>query len=299
MNFWDEVGSLIQAAANRPGHQGVLDTVKIWKEERKRIEKLRFWDEVKGKHGFPQDIKVWHVHPLALVENFICKSGICFDQYFEYQTTKGVFRVSDKAFKFILTFEGYEAHPYVPMDNGQPIAASGIIIGYGYDLGQQTVTHIRNDLNGIFSVSDINSLVAVQGRKGQQAVAVLHTVSSINISRDQAYRLAIVMKRRYAQQVVDIYPEVLEFHPHCQGALLSMIVNRGNGLVDPTSSTNQPRLEMREIQQDFRNKQPENIPSRIEASGPRLWPTSNGLIRRRKGEGDLFKEGLTCSCFSN
>jgi muramidase (phage lysozyme) len=71
MNFWDEVGSLIQAAANRPGHQGVLDTVKIWKEERKRIEKLRFWDEVKGKHGFPQDIKVWHVHPLGWVENFV------------------------------------------------------------------------------------------------------------------------------------------------------------------------------------------------------------------------------------
>jgi predicted chitinase len=34
---------------------------------------------VKGQHGFPEDIKVWHIHPLGLVENFagirdlICK----------------------------------------------------------------------------------------------------------------------------------------------------------------------------------------------------------------------------------
>jgi hypothetical protein len=42
----------------------------IWQEEKKRIEKLQFWKEVKGQHGFPEDIKVWHVHPLGLVENF-------------------------------------------------------------------------------------------------------------------------------------------------------------------------------------------------------------------------------------
>jgi predicted chitinase len=42
----------------------------MWEEEKKRIEKLRWWDEVAGKHGFPTDIKVWHVHPLGMVENF-------------------------------------------------------------------------------------------------------------------------------------------------------------------------------------------------------------------------------------
>ena len=70
MSFWDEVGEAIKAAARRPENQRLLDFVKIWDEERKRIEKLRFWDDVKGKHGFPEDIKVWHIHPLGLVENF-------------------------------------------------------------------------------------------------------------------------------------------------------------------------------------------------------------------------------------
>jgi predicted chitinase len=43
----------------------------VWEEDKKRIEKLQFWKEVKGQHGFPEDIKVWHIHPLGLVENFI------------------------------------------------------------------------------------------------------------------------------------------------------------------------------------------------------------------------------------
>jgi predicted chitinase len=37
---------------------------------------------VKGQHGFPEDIKVWHVHPLGLVENFYTQESgdlICKD----------------------------------------------------------------------------------------------------------------------------------------------------------------------------------------------------------------------------
>jgi predicted chitinase len=49
---------------------GKYDFEKVWAEEKKRIEKLKFWDGVKGIAGFPQDINVWHVHPVGLVENF-------------------------------------------------------------------------------------------------------------------------------------------------------------------------------------------------------------------------------------
>jgi predicted chitinase len=48
----------------------------VWEEDKKRIEKLQFWKEVKGQHGFPEDIKVWHIHPLGLVENFYEPSGL-------------------------------------------------------------------------------------------------------------------------------------------------------------------------------------------------------------------------------
>ncbi len=44
-----------------------------WVKELGRIEKLQWWNEVKGKvAGFPQSATVLHVHPIALVANFIC-----------------------------------------------------------------------------------------------------------------------------------------------------------------------------------------------------------------------------------
>jgi predicted chitinase len=54
-----------------------INFAEVWEEEKKRIEKLQFWKDVKGKHGFPSDIKVWHVHPLAWVENFAKKGCGC------------------------------------------------------------------------------------------------------------------------------------------------------------------------------------------------------------------------------
>jgi murein DD-endopeptidase MepM/ murein hydrolase activator NlpD len=42
----------------------------IWKKEKKRIERMRFWESVQGQVGFPTDIELDHVHPLALIENF-------------------------------------------------------------------------------------------------------------------------------------------------------------------------------------------------------------------------------------
>jgi GH24 family phage-related lysozyme (muramidase) len=192
------------------------------------------------------------------------------------------------------------------MKNGQPIAASGITIGYGYDLGQQTANQINIDLNGIFSSSEITRFANVAGLKSSQATAALPNVSNINVSKKQAYDLSIVMKKRYAQQVVDIYPQAIKLHPHCQGVLLSLVVNRGNGLekkdetVDITieqNKTKDRRREMRQIQDDLRNKTLENIPGRLR-SMKRLWEDEDdGLVNRRKGEAVLFEKGMDCKCF--
>ncbi|MDI3262294.1 MAG: hypothetical protein QJR11_05745 [Fulvimonas sp.] len=43
----------------------------IWKKELERIEKLRWWSEVGSVQNFPSDPKVYHIHPIGLVENFI------------------------------------------------------------------------------------------------------------------------------------------------------------------------------------------------------------------------------------
>ncbi|MCA8389071.1 hypothetical protein [Burkholderia multivorans] len=55
-------------------------------EEQKRIDKLAWWDEVKaGVPGFPGP-EVFHIHPVALVENFFngdtCACGCCLGKVF-------------------------------------------------------------------------------------------------------------------------------------------------------------------------------------------------------------------------
>jgi hypothetical protein len=41
-----------------------------WMAEKQRIAKLRWWDKVKGHHGFPASHVVYHFHPLAVIGNF-------------------------------------------------------------------------------------------------------------------------------------------------------------------------------------------------------------------------------------
>ena len=56
--------------------QSLTDLMKagepIWKKELERIEKLRWWSEVGSIKNFPSDAKVYHFHPIGLIENFVC-----------------------------------------------------------------------------------------------------------------------------------------------------------------------------------------------------------------------------------
>jgi predicted chitinase len=46
-----------------------------WVMEKQRIGKLLWWDKLKGKHGFPDSIRVYHFHPLGLIGNFQALGG--------------------------------------------------------------------------------------------------------------------------------------------------------------------------------------------------------------------------------
>lgn len=278
MGRWDAIDELIP----EPRKQD-------WAKEKARIQDLQFWDDVKGKGGFPSERKVYHLHPIGFVENFSnsCAES-CKVEYFELQTTPGPFRVSKKSFDYILETEKYEEFPYVPAGD----TASGITIGYGYDLGHQTETNVRRDLSGLYTTAEIDSLVAVIGKTKGTARSSLPDVSSISISKDNAMTLALRMKARYATDALSIYPKVIEFHPHCQGSLLSLVINRGSGL------DGDRRREMREIRDDFTNGTAENIPNRLR-SMKRLWEGQGqgGLLKRRDKEADFFEEGLKCDCW--
>lgn len=162
-------------------------------------------------------------------------------------------------------------------------------------MGQQTEAQVRHDLSGIYSQPDIETLITAVGSQGPQARGLLNSLNHISISKEIAIALAIKMKKRYAQLVIEAYPDAASLHPHCQGSLSFLVVNRGISFSRPNLES---RLEMRQISDDLLSLTPEKIPSRLR-SMKRLWEGKSGLeglITRREEEAKLFERGLKCDC---
>ncbi|WP_370710434.1 pesticin C-terminus-like muramidase [Paraburkholderia sp. IW21] len=242
--------------------------------------------------GFPPSATVLHIHPIGLIANFSGCPPTCKTEVFEFETTEGTFRISKKSFQFILSNEGYKDHPYVPGGD----QSSGVTIGYGYDLGQQSPAQIATDLNDIFSPAQITRLQRAAGKHGDQARHIQPSLADIPVTMDMALRLATVMKRRYAQQTVDAFPGASNLHPHCSGALLDLVINRGPGMQDkPGQKT---RVHMRAIRADISANNVSDVPLQLRAMKT-LWEsvTQKGLLIRRDEEANLFEEGMNCNCW--
>jgi GH24 family phage-related lysozyme (muramidase) len=280
MSKWDALDPLIL--------DGKLD----WKAEKIRIKSLLWWPKVVAKvKGFPTSPEAYHFHPIALISNFMGGSGCpkeCVVDFLAFEVSNGTYRASKEAMEWMLKTEKYEEKPYVPTGKSQ----SGITVGYGYDLGQQSKTNIRTHLAGLYTADEIEKFVGVAGLKQENARNALSRVSHISISKDNAAVLANLLKKSYARQVVSIYPEVIKLHPHCQGSLLSLVFNRG-----PELETDR-RREMLEIQNDLRSGNQKNVPDRIR-SMKRLWVSAGqrGLLTRRDKEAEFFERGLKCDCW--
>jgi Bacterial toxin homologue of phage lysozyme, C-term len=281
------------ATCLQPFRDGLSDEPDLLRHECERIDQLVFWDEVAGKLGLPADGWVSYFHPVEFIGSFLECPDECIVETHEIETTVGIFEVSKKLFEFILQIERYREFPYALEDNN-----SGITIGYGYDLGQQTSASLDRELAGLYTSNEIEALKAALGKKGASAREYVSNLSHISISKENALKLAVIMKARYAQQVVNVYPKSISLHPDCQGVLLSLVINRGNALTH-RNPTNQTRVEMNQIKEDFDNNQVDLIPFRLR-SMKRLWeddPSLRGVAIRREQEAVYFEEALKCDCW--
>ncbi|EWG64817.1 MULTISPECIES: pesticin C-terminus-like muramidase [unclassified Enterobacter] len=234
--------------------------------------------------GFSSGEPVWHMHPIVFLNAIAEKYGDTID----FNTTLGIYRISKKSAEFILSWEAYAPKPYVPGGD----QSSGVTVGYGYDLGQQTTSSARELLSVYYSNAQVERLLTAIGKKGDNARAIVHGLADIIISKDKALDMAMVLKQRYCQKVVDAYPQAINLPPDSAGAMLSLIYNRGPSLALP--KPNDPidsRREMREIRDDFAQGNEVKIPSRLR-SMKRLWSNQRGLIRRREGEAQMIENEL-------
>ena len=199
--------------------------------------------------------------------------------------------VSKKAIDLIIQHE-VGGRAYYDKKLQAPIWAggeSGVTIGMGYDLGYNTEKQFMLDWSGVINLNYINALRATIGIKGPQAKAMLKgEVLNVRIPYNTAYEVFVKSSLpRYYAMTKKIYPNMDLLNEDTQGALVSIVYNRGNKLEGDS------RAEMRAIVDLIAKQDYEGIAEQIEKS-KRLWENRglDGLVLRRESEADLVRDSM-------
>ena len=199
--------------------------------------------------------------------------------------------ISRKAAELIIQFEiggknVYEKSYQKPTWAG---GDSGITIGIGADLGYMTEKEFMKVWSPNLNLNYIDSLRKVIGLKGIQAKQMLRgEILNVRVPYNTAYEVFVKYDiPKYWAKTKAIYPELDQLNEDTQGALVSMVYNRGNKLEGDS------RIEMKRIVDMVKNKDYEGIAEEIEKS-KRHWENRglDGLVVRREAEADLIRDSI-------
>lgn len=199
--------------------------------------------------------------------------------------------ISRKAADLIIQFEIggrniYEKSYQKPTWAG---GESGITIGIGADLGYMTEKEFMKVWSPHLNLNFIECLRKVVGLKGIQAKQMLRgEILNVRVPYNTAYEVFVKYDiPKYYAKTKAIYPQLNELNEDTQGALVSMVYNRGNKLEGDS------RIEMKRIVEMVKNKDYEGIAEEIEKS-KRHWENKglDGLVVRREAEADLVRDSF-------
>lgn len=212
--------------------------------------------------------------------------------------------ISRLAYDFVVRWETGGRAYYERVIGGRPVwpeFASGITIGCGYDLGYHSLARFEADWSGRLPRADLDRLATTIGfrtdepdraAKVVRAKALVRSLADIVVPWDVA--IAQFDAAKMPKLVGDLYralDNLDRLHPHCRGALLSLVFNRGDG---GFASSKDRFREMREIAGLMRGGQRADfaqIPDLLR-SMQRVWGEDSSLARRRREEAELFEAGL-------
>jgi len=166
-----------------------------------------------------------------------------------------------------------------------PGGQSGVTIGIGYDIGQQTRELFSKDWSAYIQEPELSRLSASAGISGDAAQLLLVNIKDISISLDVASEVFYTSTLpRYAKKALKAYPGIELLPADAQAALLSLVYNRG------TSMSGASRAEMKAIKALVSNKDLQGIANQIRAM-KRLWDADKlaGLLKRRDNEAKLVE----------
>lgn len=194
--------------------------------------------------------------------------------------------VSKKALDIIIESEvsSLAAYRKIHKFPSWPQGESGITIGIGYDLGYVTKDVFERDWKKLLPSADYRKLLPLVGLKANDAKAKLtDSIKKIEIPVNAA--LDVFYKRSlsvFAAKTREVYPGIEFLPPDAQGAILSLIYNRG------TATEGENRKEMLNLKKWIAEQKLSKIAEEIR-SMKRLWPNITGLISRREREASLVE----------
>lgn len=215
-------------------------------------------------------------------------------------------RVSERAFKLIVDYETggrefYEKH--YRKRAVWPKGASGVTIGFGYDLGYVTAAEFEHDWAAL-PAGDRSILAKTIGMNGgnrsaAQMQAALASVKSVIVEWELA---GAVFKARTLPKFAGMTWRALQncnlLSGDCFGALVSLAFNRGASFsMTPKPGHADRWVQMRAIRQHMASKNFAAIPQEFLNMIP-LWKGTEietGMRRRRTDEARLFRDGLSAA----
>jgi len=135
----------------------------------------------------------------------------------------------NKLRQVLLTFEGSSSVGYIPMDGGKPLDKSGLTIGKGVDLGQQTAEGLAK--MGV-KEETIAKLLPFLGLKGMDAVAQAQEVGEPELTDEEVKNLDSSIIDGYAKTFESMFKDkvgydVSDLNENQQLALSSLFFQFG------------------------------------------------------------------------
>lgn len=201
--------------------------------------------------------------------------------------TRGIGGIPRECLEFIIDQEGMDQPSIFPGGD------SGVTIGHGYDLGAESEAELRKQWADWLTPGQLDKLGTAIGLCGPKAEALCSNFTNLKVTIDAAddvfYRYTVP---KYYKETTDGFPGIEEFPGEVQGAMLSLVFNRGS------STKGERRKEMKGIQDQVKNghHDAETLGSiaGLLREMKRLWEGKglNGLIARREAEARMVESAI-------